>query len=56
MHGAGGDTPLVRSLTDLESIFSHGGPHAEIYRRLLTHSRAEEITTVVRGTVIRWLS
>ncbi len=46
-----GDIALTRALSELSSIFQDQGISADIYRKLITESRPEEIAYIIRGKI-----
>ncbi len=55
MQAVAGDIALTQALSDLNSIFQEQGISADIYRKLITESRLEEIAYIIRGKIAQTL-
>ena len=51
-----GEGPTYHALDDINFILGRGGEAATTLERLITESRANDLVSMVRGTVIRSLS
>ena len=52
----GKEGPASRAVADIRFVFGQGGEGAAIFRRLATHSRAEELVALIRGAILRSLT
>jgi hypothetical protein len=51
----GNESPASRALADIAFVFGRGGEGAEIFRRVITGARWEELEGIVGGAVVRSL-
>ena len=50
-----GEGPAYRAVADLQYVFGRGGESAEIFRRILTGGRYDDLAGIVKGAVVRSL-